>query len=306
MSNFNDNLIKKWRERFDICVRLTLAVPMGLTALQIAFVGNQLSFDITKLSTWTNVEEVFALPLGVLALLAAITSLIGLYHRSMLLNRQLEKVQEQISISNKQSAKSNEQFKVSQEQLRLNQKKENFNLYIEHKKLVIGIIKEKLELCKMINPRFTDDGLVDAIYIDEIIAYKFFYPDNSPIKMKIFDCDFTNTSSSLDTKLLIETIEKIAVKQIEKISIIPFWGGLEELAKTGFTFRLEMYNSAAGIAGGEWQVSFFRDLHRVFLVLSKLDVFDEDVSSTLLRESAHLRHRARELHKTDLVIPKTL
>ena len=145
MGNFNNNLIAKWRERFEVMVRLTLGIPIILAGLQLALVGNQLSFDLTKLATWTNTEKVFALPLGAFALLAAVTSLIGLYHRSMLLNKQLEKVQEQIAISNKQFKRSEEQFKLAQEQFALASRKENYVLYLEHSKRIREGLEEKVE-----------------------------------------------------------------------------------------------------------------------------------------------------------------
>ncbi|WP_283709812.1 hypothetical protein [Pseudoalteromonas prydzensis] len=207
MGNFNNNLIVKWRERFELLVRLTLGVPILLAGLQLALVGNQLSFDVTKLATWTNTEKVFALPLGVFALLAAVTSLIGLYHRSMLLNRQLEKVQEQIAISNKQFKRSDEQFKLAQEQFMLAQKqyslvytKENYVLYCEHKKQ----IEEHCE--KIINGLRNREGIYYEIDYEKMYRYSF--PENSYNQMDNFSLKSVRTPFEI-TEIIQENLERM-------------------------------------------------------------------------------------------------
>lgn len=207
MGNFNNNLIVKWRERFELLVRLTLGVPILLAGLQLALVGNQLSFDVTKLATWTNTEKVFALPLGIFALLAAVTSLIGLYHRSMLLNRQLEKVQEQIAISNKQFKRSDEQFKLSQEQFMLAQKqyglvyiKENYVLYCEHK-------KQFEEHCERIvnGLRIREDRYFE---IDYDKMYRYSFPENSYNQMDNFSLNSVGAAFEI-SGIIKENLEKM-------------------------------------------------------------------------------------------------
>tara|TARA_Y100000588_G_scaffold394532_1_gene515532 strand:+ start:851 stop:1744 length:894 start_codon:yes stop_codon:yes gene_type:complete len=185
VGNFNNNLIAKWRERFEVMVRLTLGIPIILAGLQLALVGNQLSFDLTKLATWTNTEKVFALPLGAFALFAAVTSLIGLYHRSMLLNRQLEKVQEQIAISNKQFKRSEEQFKLSQEQFALAAKKENYYFYTEHCKKINEEVSEHINnLESFISENKNKYG---RFLFDFRIFYELCFPENKYDSMLVFE-----------------------------------------------------------------------------------------------------------------------
>ncbi|MAD76929.1 MAG: hypothetical protein CML20_19460 [Rheinheimera sp.] len=198
MGNFNNNLIVKWRERFELLVRLTLGVPILLAGLQLALVGNQLSFDVTKLATWTNTEKVFALPLGIFALLAAVTSLIGLYHRSMLLNRQLEKVQEQIAISNKQFKRSDEQFKLAQEQFALAQKKEHFMLRIEHQKNVNELINQVINRLVSTIPHFKSLERVRYEYNTHRL-YSILFPENDT---RNFDNTGTYVNSGVFLNLL--------------------------------------------------------------------------------------------------------
>ncbi|MDC3214822.1 hypothetical protein NQU47_19970, partial [Pseudoalteromonas distincta] len=61
--------------------------------------------------------------------MAAITTLIGMYYRSLQLAHQLNKVEDQIEIANKQFSKSSEQFELAS-------RKENFVLFLEHRKAV--------------------------------------------------------------------------------------------------------------------------------------------------------------------------
>lgn len=208
MGNFNNNLIAKWRERFEVMVKLTLGVPIILAGLQLALVGNQLSFDLTKLATWTNTEKVFALPLGAFALLAAVTSLIGLYHRSMLLNRQLEKVQEQIAISNKQFKRSEEQFKLSQEQFMLAQNqyglvfmKENYVLYCEHKKQ----FEDHCE--RIINGLRHREGRYFEIDYEKL--YRLVFSENSYSRMKNFSLHSVRVESQI-IKGIKENLQKMS------------------------------------------------------------------------------------------------
>lgn len=203
MGNFNNNLIVKWRERFELLVRLTLVVPILLAGLQLALVGNQLSFDVTQLATWTNAEKVFTLPLGVFALLAAVTSLIGLYHRSMLLNRQLEKVQEQIAISNKQFKRSDEQFLLAQEQFALAQKKENFMLRVEHQKNVNELITQVINRLVSSIPNFKNLELVRYEYNIHRL-YSILFPENDTR-------NFDNTGTYIKSDVFLNYLTPLMV-----------------------------------------------------------------------------------------------
>lgn len=214
MGNFNNNLIVKWRERFELLVRLTLGVPILLAGLQLALVGNQLSFDVTKLATWTNTEKVFALPLGTFALLAAVTSLIGLYHRSMLLNRQLEKVQEQIAISNKQFKRSDEQFKLAQEQFALASRKENYVLYLEHSKRIREELKEKVEDGSAFVA--TEEKNFGRINIEFNKFYEVCFPENNHQAVYAFGHEASDTYFEKQFKEYKTKLEELVPLVIER------------------------------------------------------------------------------------------
>lgn len=214
MGNFNNNLIIKWRERFELLVRLTLIVPIILAGLQLALVGNQLNFDLTRLATWTNAEKVFSLPIGIFALLAAVTSLIGLYHRSMLLNRQLEKVQEQIAISNKQFKRSDEQFKLAQEQFALASRKENYVLYLEHSKR----IREELEAQVEDGSAFvaTEEKSLGRINITFNKFYEVCFPENSHQEVYTFGYAANCTYFEKQFKKYKTNLEKLVPLVMER------------------------------------------------------------------------------------------
>ncbi len=218
-------------------VRLTLGVPILLVGLQLALVGNQLSFDVTKLATWTNAEEVFALPLGTFALLAAVTSLIGLYHRSMLLNRQLEKVQEQIAISNKQLNRSEKQFELALNQFALAQKKENFVLYLEHRKLIESGVKELLSQTKGFN--FSEDSRFGEYQLRFDKFYELAFPENAFNELKNFNLKSTAPHFESRYKDYIAKLEELHITAINKElnEQVLYFGLIEGLFSTGLTYK---------------------------------------------------------------------
>lgn len=164
----------------------TPVITLLLFVAQLFFTSGIYSFDPSKLANWQNFSSTFALPLGGAAALLATTSLIGMYHRSLQLTVQLEKVQEQIALSNKQFQRSEEQFalsqsqfKLAQEQLDLNFRKENFALYKAHKDHIKDVIETVLEgkkagpFSNLFETRVTHD-----------VLYELLFPENSVQEMR--------------------------------------------------------------------------------------------------------------------------
>ncbi|MEI8705172.1 hypothetical protein [Pseudoalteromonas sp. B62] len=175
--------------------------------LQLALVGPQLSFDVRQLNNWVNFEKVFSLPIGLFALLGATTTLVGVYHRSLLLNRQLDRVQEQIAISNKQFKRSDEQFKLSQEQFMLAQKqyslvytKENYVLYCEHKKQIEEHCEKIMNGLRKRSDRYFE--------IDYEKMYRYSFPENSYNQMDNFSLNSVGAAFEI-SGIIKENLEKM-------------------------------------------------------------------------------------------------
>jgi len=130
--NYQENEYEKWRFRFEISLSLTWILPLLLLGAQFALVGNQIDYDVMKLSNWVGMEAAFALPIRLFVLMVTITTLLGLYARSL-------QFSEQLRLSKMQQNLAFEQLKIAQKQsdrlesqLSLYMKKESFLLYHEH------------------------------------------------------------------------------------------------------------------------------------------------------------------------------
>ena len=128
--------MKFWSIAFDVCLAGIFVLTALALGAQLYFTFGSYSTDLRNIENWKTLASTFSFPLGVAGAMLAITSLVGLYQRSLQLSLQLVKVEDQIEISNKQFSKSSEQFELAQKQFSLANRKENFMLYIEHKKAV--------------------------------------------------------------------------------------------------------------------------------------------------------------------------
>lgn len=277
MSSKIKSKLKVWSIAFDFCLVGIIVLTVLALGTQLFFTRGQYSTDLSNIDNWKTLASTFSFPLGVAGSMLAITSLVGLYHRSLQLSLQLEKVEDQLELA---------------------KKKENFTLYVEHKKLIIEIIKEKFASLKNENDfKHLNVELVDSVYLDEILAYQYFYPENLPTEMNLFDANLIAIKSSLDIKYLISALEYLKDKPIRKVGFVLTRGIRKEIAKTGFTFNLILYKDTASVAGGPWIINFFFDLNKVFITLKKLHVIDDKDTDKLTRLVSSLLYEANMYNK---------
>ena len=153
--------IARWYCIFVVLMWCSIGFPVLLFATQVWFTWDQLSFNPSELYNWTNFQNTFALPLNSFALLAAVTSLVGLYCRSLLLSQQLKNVEQQITISREQSKRADAQFELAQ-------RKENLVMFFEHRKQIMEEIDKLAQLYGK-----------TKFFIDTGKTYQKLFPSNS-------------------------------------------------------------------------------------------------------------------------------
>ena len=181
--SYQEKAYEKWRFRFETSLSLTWILPLLLLGAQFAFVGNQINYDVMKLSNWVGVEAVFALPIRFFVLMVTITTLLGLYARSL-------QFSEQLRLSNAQQRLAFEQLKLAQQQssrlesqLSLYIKKENFSLYHEHIKRFESKLNSLLFLSKQMF-RLSTKVESDSLVINTERLYSYTFPENSYNELK--------------------------------------------------------------------------------------------------------------------------
>lgn len=191
-----------WSRYFRWCLKALPWMILGGFPLQASFTWHSLSLDPTNLINWVEFRDVFSLPINFAAAAIAITTLVGLYHRSLQLAVQLEKVEQQLIISNNQFKKSEQQFllsqnqlKIAQEQYKLNQKKESFALFVEHKKYIKNVFEEIFEKYKLSK---NEDNIFQLSVFHDVL-YKSLFPSNST--NEILDLDIESNSFKLKENL---------------------------------------------------------------------------------------------------------
>lgn len=181
--NFQEKDAKKWENRFAVSLGLTWFIPLIVFALQIVSVGSQLSFDITELSNWTNLEQVFTLPIRTFILMVTITTLLGLYSRSIQLSEQLRLSRLQQNLAFEQLKLTKKQSERLEVQLNLTLKKDNYMLYQEHKKQfnehLNDLLKVSKEIFRLLSPLKKE---ILIIYREKL--YKSIFPENDSIEVK--------------------------------------------------------------------------------------------------------------------------
>lgn len=232
--NYQEKNAETWEERFAISFSLTWILPLIVLLSQFVFVGNQINYDVTKLSNWVGIEAVFVLPIRVFLLMVTITTLLGLYARSLQFTEQLRLSRLQQNLAFEQLKLAQKQSERLENQLSLYIKKESFSLYHEH----IQRFKDKLDgLLSVTKEMFRFSNLLEGesivIYSEKLYAHTF--PDNNHTEIKnanlmsnnvIFDEDNPiikiATMSEVNTSLDDEQLEaklRILVVNLTSIGI---------------------------------------------------------------------------------------
>lgn len=206
-SNHEEQLADKWHFRFELLVRITFLLPIVIFFLQLFLTGKQLSFDVMDLHVWMNFQEVFKLPLGCFALMGAVTTLVGLYHRSLMLNKQLKKMTEQIEISNKQSLRSEQQLKLAL-------RKESLVMFLEHRRYIFDEWDSRIKQLKSDMPDFA------SFQYSASNLYKNLYSLNSPTNIE----QLTTVSPSQQVERILDdfsTKHTTIINRINSVINIP-------------------------------------------------------------------------------------
>ena len=279
--NYQEKEYEKWRFRFEISLSLTWILPLLLLGAQFAFVGNQIDYDVLKLSNWVGMEAAFALPIRLFVLMVTITTLLGLYARSL-------QFSEQLRLSKMQQNLAFEQLKIAQKQsdrlesqLSLYMKKESFLLYHEH----IQRFKDKLDnLLALSKKMFRYNSKVEgeSLLIFSERLYKHVFPENNHLEIQnanlkssnvIFNKD--NPIVSFDRLSQLDTSAKGVVLE-EQLRIVT-----ENFMFIGIHIKLHS-NS-----GTDFDIALFAiDLQRALFLINMLGLmsdehFDEVFSKSL-------------------------
>jgi len=166
------NSIENWHNAFNLLLIATIIIPLAFLIFQVAFTWNEFVVDWRKIENWNAVISMFGLPIGLFTGLVALTTLIGMYHRSLQLSAQLTKVSKQLSLASNQ-------FKLAENQYELNYTKENFVLYCEHR-------KQFIERCQSVLDGVNHTPDVKKIIVDYGKFYDLLFPENSPSAIQSF------------------------------------------------------------------------------------------------------------------------
>ena len=165
--NVTLNSPDKWHLWFKIFLWATIIIPIILVIAQLYFTLGGYSTDIASVSNWKTLTETFALPITVFTGFVALTTLIGMYHRSLQLSEQLNKVERQLTLV---------------------ERKDNFQLYFEHVKQFEFKCNYLTKLYQkgVFKDYFENFEASDLIIIDHQKLYGFVYPKNTIDNIKSF------------------------------------------------------------------------------------------------------------------------
>ncbi|TMP87549.1 hypothetical protein CWC05_06745 [Pseudoalteromonas ruthenica] len=265
----------KWHNIFKLFFYVTPIIAALFFIIQLYATKSSYSTDFNSLENWMTFTETFNLPISIFTAMAAITTLIGMYYRSLQLAYQLNKVEYQIEIANKQFRKSEDQFNLAQQHFELASRKENFMLYLEHKKAVQH--KIKIYLSSLIN---TCDALMDkceffpALDIHYSTLYAKLFNQNSTANVTHFDLEIQSGSfqfPEIEIKKLLKELSTSSPGNIHPKDLSEI---LDIYGKIGIHFDFNMY-PGEGLKQGEiWAASFFLDLMRATMVLHNIRAID--------------------------------
>ena len=200
-----NNTIDNWHKAFMFFLSITFMFPLLLLALQLIFTWNEFIVDWSQINNWNSVTDMFGLPVGVFTALVALTTLIGMYHRSLQLTNQLDKVEQQLVIAT-------DQLNLVQTQFELTYTKDNFVLYCEHR-------KQFIEQCESVLDGISQRPELRNIIIDYTKLYTLLFPENNTGQVQSF---FMTTARSAglcrkDIPKITECIGKINIELLINI-----------------------------------------------------------------------------------------
>lgn len=266
-----------WKRRFKIFFYGTPLTVTGFFIAQICATKGSFSTEFSSLENWKTFTETFNLPIGVFTAMAAITTLIGMYYRSLQLAHQLNKVEDQIEIANKQFSKSSEQFELAQKQFNLASRKEHFMMFVEHKKQVSEIAEFALlrfeDSCKTFMGKF---DYIPANVIDSNELYKALFPENSPNEITYFGLVTQNRLNEIKKSFITDELKRFIKMSSEKIDFDQVKPLLVVFGELGLYFKTTSYEEGKLPPGGIWVANFALDILKTSFAIHVLGVLDKD------------------------------
>ncbi|ETJ46323.1 hypothetical protein [Pseudoalteromonas agarivorans] len=280
--NFQEKEAIKWENRFFIAFSITWIAPLVILAFQLSLVGNQINFDISKLNNWETIEVTFSLPIKVFLLMVTITTLLGVYSRSLKFSEQLRLSRLQQGLAFEQLLLAKKQAERVEEQLRLSIKKENFMLYQEHKKQFYEKLEDLLQISKS-TFRLSVLSEEENVLIFKDKLYSVTFPENSPksvenISLKSSNIIYDKDSPLLDLGLLNEVDRDMSDKQLEEKLRI-FTANLSNMG-----IAIKFYSKKNKKFDGR---VFYMDINRVITVLGSFGLIESTHKDALCESETY-------------------
>lgn len=238
MSKEIKSKLKCWSIAFSGCLVVTVILPIIVFGAQLFFTRGTFSTDLSNIENWKTLTSTFSFPIGVAASMLAVTSLVGLYQRSLQLSLQLEKVEEQIEIANNQFKRSEEQFELAQEQFQLAQQKECFQMFVQHRDIIIRNIDSSL---KDIFEGMSHRDRELNVHYNETTLYTLLFPENSPqhfMNTSMFSCSDKGTQKWTE---LLANLTQLKYKDGDSISKEEFLSLIRCIAELGILIPSKMF-----------------------------------------------------------------
>lgn len=258
------NELDKWNKRFKLFFYATPLTTLSVFILQLYFTRGSYSTELNLLNNWQTFTATFNLPIGIFTALAAITTLIGMYQRSLQLTIQLKRIEEQ--------------FELAQSQFGLSKTKENFMLFVEHKKVIKESVTSEVNilLTATREVKAYRQSYKNGIEINFHRFYKNLFPKNTSESMNDFSLATSDKAKMLDFnsfKVELMEIKKdyyhLSYTKVEKVITL--------LGKTGFLIKAHCYDEKEALESlGNWAANFFLDLAIIIMVCKPLGLISEE------------------------------
>lgn len=264
--------LSQWKRRFKI---FFYGTPITVTAFfiaQICATKGSFSTEFSSLGNWKTFTDTFNLPIGVFTAMAAITTLIGMYYRSLQLAHQLNKVEDQIEIANQQFKKSEQQFELAQKQFELVNRKENFTLYWEHQKQIRSYIEEKIKLRKT-NLEKAMKNEIPPIDFEFGRFYSAAFPENSPENMKNFSLLASEKHFDTGAQWFIRDLTEYGPLHRSVFDIeLKLWG-------------IEVDDCSENFKGDKvYKSTFLKSVYIILLVFRELNLIHDKTDVSIVRD----------------------
>ncbi len=267
--------LSQWKRSFKVFFYGTPIIVIAFFIVQICATKGSFSTEFNSLDNWKTFTDTFNLPIGVFTAMAAITTLIGMYYRSLQLAHQLNKVEDQIEIANKQFSKSSEQFELAQKQFSLASRKENFMLYIEHKKAVKNRLDTYLNaLVSSCDALAGSAEYLPGLELRNDSLYGRIFSQNTALEMTHFALEADIQVFQLSASKIEEEFEKLFELDANDIHIKDIDEILNIYAEVGMDINFNSYRDENLQQGGIWLASFFLDIMRATMALSDLKALE--------------------------------